>query len=141
MASQRRTERAAFLGMQFVGDVAAFQSFEGIFKQLAMDQAVTVLVYDVLTPTLPDALCGETPIAAGTGFYLRTDNDFFGELGRANAFSEHLEAGVELAAGGTARVVAQLGGVGSPDGSLRFITSSIRLIPTVSSPPGRGPER
>lgn len=122
------TERAGLLAMQFVGDAATFQDFTGLFKQLAMDPDATVLVYDVLTPTLAESLCDETPVARGTGFYLRTDNDFFGALGRANAFSEHLEARVELAGGGFGRVVARLGGIGRPEGGLLFLETSILLV-------------
>lgn len=127
------TERSEFMHMQFVGNVEEFAEFDELFKQLAMDQTANVLVYDVLTPTLVESLCGEVPAATGVGFFLRTDNDFFGAAGRANAASQRVHAEVELTGGGDAVVVASLFIRGAPDGTLVSVDSSIRLITTASS--------
>jgi hypothetical protein len=88
-----------------------------------------VLVYEGLTDTLVESLCERSPIASGTVVYLRTDNDFFGASGRANAFSEHAHGIVTLAAGGEASLNARLWGVASPEGVLLWIQSSIDLNP------------
>jgi hypothetical protein len=127
------SERSEFMHMQFVGNVEQFAEFDELFKQLAMDQTANVLVYDVLTPTLVESLCGETPAATGVGFFLRSDNDFFGALGRANAASQRVHAQVELTGGGDAVVVASLFFRGAPDGTLESVASSIRLITTPSA--------
>src|SRR4029453_308843 len=92
------SERSEFMHMQFVGNVEQFTEFDELFKQLAMDQTHNVLVYDIITPTLVESLCNETPAATGVGFFLRTDNDFFGALGRSNAASQRVHAQVDLVA-------------------------------------------
>jgi len=117
------TEPAEFLPMQFVGELF------GLAGQLALDQRAHVLVYEGLTATLDESLCGKTPVASGIVTYVRTDNDFFGAFGRANAFSERVHGVVTLAAGGTASLSARLWGHGSPEGELLAINSAISLVP------------
>lgn len=117
------TEPAQILPMQFVGELF------GLAKQLALSGTARVLVYEGLTDTLDESLCERTPIATGSVFYLRSDNDFFGAGGRANAFSEHAHGVVALAAGGEASLNARLWGLASPEGVLLWINSSISLQP------------
>lgn len=117
------TERAEILPIQFVGEL-----FEQA-KQLSLSQAAHVLVYEGLTDTLDESLCERMPIASGNVMYVRSDNDFFGAGGRANAFSEHAHGVVALTAGGEASLDARLWGVASPEGVLLWINSSIALHP------------
>jgi hypothetical protein len=118
------TEPRQFIPVQWVGE------FFDVVKQLALQPNATLHVYSPIPPTAVDALCSTTPVASGTGFYLRTDNDFFGVFGRANGFSEHVHGAVNLAAGGTANLTATFHGVGLPDGTLLFLETRVLLNPT-----------
>ncbi|HSL69772.1 MAG TPA: hypothetical protein VK864_05990 [Longimicrobiales bacterium] len=113
-----------FIPVQWVGE------FFEVVKQLALQKSATLHVYGPIPPTLADALCSTQPIAAGTGFYLRTDNDFFGAFGRGNGFSEHVHGQVDLTAGGTANLTASFHGVGLPDGTLQFLKTTVLLNAT-----------
>lgn len=115
-----------FVPVQWVGD------FNDIVKQLAMLDAINILVYQPIPATPVAALCETDPIAAGTGRYLRTDNDFFGALGRANAVIEHVHGLVELTGGGPARLSARFQALGSPTGQLRRFETTIQLNPIVN---------
>jgi hypothetical protein len=117
------SEPAEVMPTQFVGELL------GLAKQLSLSQAAHALVYEGLTDTLIESLCERTPIASGTVVYLRTDNDFFGEGGRWNAFSEHASGVVTLAAGGQASLDARLWGLASSEGVLLWIDTSIALHP------------
>jgi len=56
---------------------------------------------------------------------MRTDNDLLGTGGnRANGFSEHVHATVDLTGGGTGTVTGTLHGVGLK-GSLFFVKTSV----------------
>jgi len=113
------TVRNQFMPMQLVGD------FEGVIKQILQSQDANVFVYDEIAPSLEDALCGSEPAGVGQGFYMRTDNDLLGTGGnRANGFSEHVHATVDLTGGGTGTVTGTLHGVGLK-GSLFFVKTSV----------------
>jgi hypothetical protein len=117
------SEPRQFIPVQWVGD------FEGMVKQLAMLAEINVLVYQPIPATLTLGLCATEPIATGTGRYLRTDNDFFGAFGRANAVLELVQGTVELADGGQALLSARFNALGSPAGELRRFETTIRLLP------------
>jgi hypothetical protein len=112
-----------FVPVQWVGD------FDDIVKQLAMLDAINILVYQPIPATPAGALCATEPIASGTGRLLRTDNDFFGAFGRANAVLEMLHGTVTLADGGLARLLARFNALGSPAGELRRFETTIQLTP------------
>lgn len=117
------TEPRQFIPVQWVGE------FFEITKQLALQKSANLVVYSPIPASLAAALCGTSPIASGTGFYLRTDNDFFGAGGRGNAFSEHVHGTLELTAGGAANLTAVFHGVGLPDGTLFFLETMVLLRP------------
>ena len=117
------TELRQFVPVQWVGD------FADIVKQLAMLDEINILVYQPIPETPIFALCATDPIATGTGRYLRTDNDFFGAFGRANAVFEHVHGTVLLADGEEARLSARFYALGSPGGELRRFETTIQLHP------------
>ena len=117
------TELRQFIPVQWVGDLA------DLVKQLAMLDAINILVYQPV-PAGPDvALCATEPMATGTGRLLRTDNDFRGVFGRANAVFEHVQGTVLLTDGGLARLSARFHALGSPAGDLRRFETTIQLNP------------
>lgn len=75
------------------------------------------------------ALCQTTPIAAGTGRFLRSDNDFFGVFGHANAVVEHVHGQVTLQSGELANVSARFHALGNPEGVLMRFETTVRLLP------------
>lgn len=117
------SEPRQFVPVQWVGD------FDDIVKQLAMLDGINLLVYQPIPATPVGALCEAEPIASGTGRLLRSDNDFFGGFGRANAVVELVHGMVTLGDGGLARLTARLNALGSPDGELRRFETTIQLDP------------
>jgi hypothetical protein len=115
------SELRQFVPVQWVGD------FNDVVKQLALLDPINILVYQPIPATPVAALCATDPIATGTGRYLRTDNDFFGAFGRANAVIEHVHGTVELTDGGQARLSARFHALGSPTGQLRRFETTIQL--------------
>jgi hypothetical protein len=110
-----------FTPSQFVGD------FEETIKQLALNPEMHLLVYGPIPSSAIAALCETEPIATGTGRFVRTDNDFFGFAGRANAAIEGVHGTVALSEGGLARLAARWQALGSPEGTLRWIDTTIEL--------------
>jgi hypothetical protein len=110
-----------FTPAQWVGD------FEEVLKQLAINDEINIVVYSPIPPTAIEALCATEPFATGTGRFLRTDNDFFGFAGRANAVTEHVHGTVALEDGELARLSARFQALGAPDGTLRWIDTTIQL--------------
>ena len=117
------SEPRQFVPVQWVGD------FDDIVKQLAMLDDINILVYQPIPLTPAGALCATEPIASGIGRLLRTDNDFFGAFGRANAVVELVHGTVTLADGGLARLLARFNALGSPEGELRRFETTIQLVP------------
>lgn len=112
-----------FVPVQWVGE------FTDVVKQLALLDEMNILVYQPIPPSGAAALCATAPIASGTGKYLRTDNDFFGVFGRANAVFELVHGSVQLAAGGAANLSARFEAKGLPDGTLHRFETTIHLQP------------
>jgi hypothetical protein len=125
-------EPRQFVPVQWVGD------FDDIVKQLALFDEINVLVLRPIPPTPVEALCATEPIAVGTARFLRTDNDFFGAFGRANAVFELVQGTVALAEGGLARLTARFRALGSPEGELQWIDTSIHLRPIAMPAPDPG---
>ena len=117
------SEPRQFVPVQWVRD------FDDIVKQLAMLDDINLLVYQPIPATPDGALCETEPIARGTGRLLRTDNDFFGAFGRANAVLEFVHGMVSLADGGEAWLTARFNALGSPAGELRRFETIIHLDP------------
>ena len=90
---------------------------------------VNILVYQPIPETGAMALCERVPIATGSGRTLRTDNDFFGFLGRANAVMELVHGTVTVAGAGPALLSARFSALGSPEGELRRFETTIQLLP------------
>ena len=116
------TGQRQFTPAQWVGD------FEEVVKQLALNDEMHILVYSPIPASAIEALCATEPYATGTGRFLRTDNDFFGFAGRANAVTEQVHGTVELSEGGPARLSATFRALGAPDGTLRWLDTTIQLL-------------
>ena len=110
-----------FIPVLWVGD------FDGIVKQLAQLDAINILVYKPIPSTAAEALCATEPLAVGTGRFLRTDNDFFGFLGRANAVTELVQGTVALSNGGLANLSARFQALGTRDGQIARFETTIQL--------------
>lgn len=117
------TEPRQFVPVQWVGD------FDDVVKQLALLDGISILVYAPIPPDPFVAMCLTAPIAAGSGHFVRSDNDFFGVFGRANAVMEQVHGLVTLQSGGLANVSARFYALGNPDGVLQRFETTVQLVP------------
>ena len=116
------TEPRQFVPVQWVGD------FDDVVKQLALLGGISILVYAPIPPNPFVAMCLTAPIAAGSGRFVRSDNDFFGVFGRANAVMEQVHGLVTLQSGGVANVSARFYALGDPGGVLQRFETTVQLV-------------
>jgi len=75
-------------------------------------------------------LCQLTPFAQGTGALTSTDNDRHVTGNGANAFGFRAQGIVDLASGGSARVIAESERLIEPDGTLtEILVNNVMLVP------------
>ena len=107
------TVRPAPQPVQTVGEM------QDVMRQLRLLRDVNIHVYSPVPAGFSGfmSLCNATPIAAGTGNLTSTDNDRMVTGNGANAFGFRAEGTVDVAAGGSARVLAELQMLILPDGA------------------------
>jgi hypothetical protein len=107
------TLRPAPQPVQTVGEM------QNVMRQLRLLRNVNIHVYSPVPEGFSGflSLCNATPLAAGIGNLTSTDNDRMVTGHGANAFGFRAEGIVALAAGGSARVLAELQMLILPDGT------------------------
>lgn len=114
-------------GLDF--DLTPIQSagqLQAAFNFLALSQDMHIHVYDLTT--FSDT-CVDTPIAAGTGRFIYTDNDLPAAGPGANSFGARLQGRLTALAGGPVLVVGESRLLNMVDGSFRFVNSHVILKP------------
>jgi hypothetical protein len=71
--------------------------------------------------------CTSSPIGQGTGRLVVNDNDITVSGTRVNSFGASITGRVSLAGGGTARLSSHIRSLIFPDGTVRQVTSTVRL--------------
>ena len=118
-------DRPAPQPVQTVGEM------EDVMRQLRLLRDVNIHVYSPVPAGFSGflSLCNLSPIAQGTGNVTSTDNDRLVTGDGANAFGFRAQGVVTLAAGGSARVLADLQELILPDGTCcRVLVSRVSLL-------------
>lgn len=117
-------DRPAPQPVQTVGEM------QDVLRQLRLLRDVNMHLYSPIPPGFTGFLdlCQATPIAQGTGNVTSTDNDRLVTGNGANAFGFRAQGIVELAGGGSARVLAESEQLIRPDGTRVTLVSNVALL-------------
>src|ERR1041385_7457 len=112
--------------------VQSVGEMQDVVRQVRLLRDVNIHVYSPVPTPFTNFLdlCQLSPFAHGTGNLTSTDNDRHVTGSGANAFGFRAQGIVDLASGGSARVIAESERLIAPDGTLtEILVNNVILIP------------